>query len=121
MKIIIRIVLIATLFFTNYCNAQSCEKIEEKFRNHSVAVKLIKTAKFKFTEDCDTSKSSWIKGLKFKSCDLKVGYVFLKTKKSTYIYANIPISLWNKWKNAKSFGRFYQTRIKGRYKIKIKK
>ncbi|MBS9774501.1 MAG: KTSC domain-containing protein [Tenacibaculum sp.] len=120
MKTIIKIVSIVTLFFANYCNAQSCEKIKEKFDNHKVAVRLIKTTRFNFTEDCDTSKSSWIKSLKFKSCDLKVGYIFLETKKKTYIYSNIPISLWNEFKYAKSLGKFYNTRIKGKYKIQIK-
>ena len=53
----------------------------------------------------------------YYSCDSKTGYLLITTAKKTYAYDNVPIEIWNKFKNADSFGKFYLSNIKGRYRL----
>lgn len=106
-------------FFLISCNYQNCKELEEDFTSYENAKKTIESISFTFTDICNTSRSSWILEAKYYSCDRINGYFFIRTKKKTYIHKGLPIILWNEFKNTDSFGRFYNTKIKGKYQLKI--
>jgi hypothetical protein len=105
------------LFLSLSCKSQNCETLNENFSSYEVALKSIKATNFNVSEKLNTSKSIWIKGAEYYSCDEKQGYLLILTAKKTYIHSNVPIETWYDFKKAESFGRFYNSRIKGRYQL----
>lgn len=101
------------------CQGQDCTKLNSDFATYESAMKEIKSTEFRLLDNCDTSKSSWISGVEFRSCDKQYGFFILSTKKKTYIHTKVPIELWNEFKKAESFGKFYNSRIKGKYQLII--
>lgn len=112
--------LLLLLFCLTNCQAQTCDGLPTSFESYQSAMQQITTTTFKKSETLDTSKSSWIKGAEFHSCDLVTGYLILKTSKSEYLHAGVPLELWNEFKKASSYGQFYNARIKGRYELKLR-
>lgn len=98
---------------------QPCDKLPETFQSYSQASKLIKSSKFKISESINTSKSSWIRGASYYSCDGKTGFLIIATDTKDYIHNNVPIEIWEQFKNAESFGSYYSNNIKGRYRLTI--
>ena len=98
----------------------SCQNLPEIFENYEDAHSKIHKTKFYFIENLNTSKSSWIRGASYFSCDGKFGFLSIYTDKKEYIHQNVPIELWNSFKQAESFGRFYNKHIKHKYHLKIK-
>lgn len=72
---------------------------------------------FNFIDDLDTSGSSWIRSAKYYSCDNIVGYLIFTTDKKEYIHINVPLEVWQQFKEASSFGRFYNQNIKYKYQL----
>ena len=103
------------------CNTQNCSELKENFTSYEQAKKTIETTKFAFSDNCNTSKSSWILGAEYYSCDNINGYFLIETKKETYIHKNLPKEIWIEFKNADSFGKFYNSEIKGKYQLIILK
>ena len=102
------------------CSSQDCsELVDENYTSYKQAKRSIKSASFTFYDQCNTSKSSWILGAEYYSCDNEKGYFFIETKKLTYIHKDLPKEIWKKFKEANSFGRFYNSRIKGHYQLVI--
>jgi hypothetical protein len=51
-----------------------------------------------------------------------VGYFTYETKNGkNYIYRNVPMEVWQSFKNADSPGRFYNENIKGRFILVLDK
>ncbi len=96
-----------------------CDKLPIQFSSYDQAISKIKTSNFKINEKVNTSKSSWIRGAKFYSCNGDTGFFILQTDKQEYIYANMPYSIWVQFKNAESFGEFYNKNIKHRYIVQL--
>jgi len=107
------------LFFAASCNSQTCQSLPKTFTNYSEALSAVKSAKFKVFEEVNTSSSSWIRGASYYSCDGLTGYFILKTDDKEYIYSGMPIEVWQRFKNAESFGSEYNKSIKGRYTLKL--
>ena len=101
------------------CNSQNCSDLKEDFTSYEQAEKSIENTNFTFSDTCNTSKSSWILGAEYYSCDNKNGYFLIKTKKRTYIHKDLPKGIWNEFRNADSFGKFYNSKIKGKYQLII--
>ena len=99
------------------CSGQPCEKLQQKFSTYSEALSKIERANFSFSDNVNTSKSSWIKNARFYSCNNLDGYFILETSKKNYIFQGLPIEVWEDFKNAESFGSYYNTFIRGRYKL----
>lgn len=99
------------------CGQTDCNKLQANFTSYSEAISKIKNTKFTFTDNVNTSKSSWVKGASYYSCDKYFGYFIIKTDKRIYIYKDLPISVWNSFKNASSFGSYYDRNIKNRYQL----
>jgi len=113
-----RFFIIAFVFVSRVCIAQNCQDLPESYTSYKDAIEAIKKADFTSIEYCGTSKSSWIRGASFYSCD-GYGYLILSTDNKAYIHKGIPRYLWDEFKYAKSFGNFYSSRIKGKYQLNI--
>ena len=96
------------------CN-DNCDSIGENFISYDEAITVVRATDFSIEEKVDTD-SSWIDSIEYYSCDKTSGYLIVNTKKGkSYIHKNVPIQVWNEFKNADSFGRFYNQNIKGNY------
>lgn len=115
MKKILFFVLL--LFVFGSCNSQNCKEVNNKeFKSYSEAKEFVLTNNFKFTSKEDLQRSSWIKKANYYSCDGVVGYFSYETKTGKdYIYRNVPMKVWQGFKNSNSPGRFYNENIKGRF------
>lgn len=101
------------------CEAQKCEPLEENFKSYPSALKAIRAHVFTIKERCDTSKSSWILGAEYYSCNNKKGYLLITTKGKTYIHKDVPAPIWTAFKKADSFGEYYNAHIRNKYQLII--
>ncbi len=79
---------------------------------HSSGLKTITSAKFKYVDEANTSKSSWIRGAKYYSCNSQLGYLIISINGKKYIHKDVPIKVWRDFKKANSFGSFYNNKLK---------
>lgn len=101
------------------CNRTDCSKIPSTFKSLHEAESFVSGASFTYTDRANTSKSSWISGANYYSCDSQLGFLILETNKSNYIYQNVPIDIWIGFKSAQSFGSYYNRFIKHQYPLKL--
>jgi len=80
---------------------------------------MISNASFILSESIDSSKSSWIRSLKYFSCDNHVGFLILRTDKKEYLFQKVPIHIWNNFKKADSYGEYYNDFIRGKYQLNL--
>ncbi|MCC6400874.1 MAG: KTSC domain-containing protein [Flavobacteriales bacterium] len=45
------------------------------------------------------------------------GFFILRTSEDDYLHSGVPLKVWQEFKTASSFGRFYSERIRGRYRM----
>ncbi len=117
-----KLILILSFFFHSFLvDAQTCKDLPANFLSYSNAATAIKSATFKFEDKVDFSSSSWISKATYHSCDDETGYFILTTQKGNeYIHQNLPINVWKQFKEADSFGDYYNRKIKGKYQLIIK-
>ena len=66
-------------------------------------------------ESVDTSqKSSWIRAIHYFYADGQ-GFLIINMKEKEYIFKGVPKYLWEEFKVAPSYGKFYHQFIKGKY------
>lgn len=94
--------------------SQNCIDLPVQFPNYSEAVNRIKHASFQIQDAANTSKSSWIREASYYSCDGQSGYFMLLTDKKNYVFQGMPISIWQGFKGADSFGEYYHAHIRDR-------
>ena len=108
--------LLITLMLVS-CSKKNCNDINSNFTSYKNAIETVKKSTFAIEEKVNTD-SSWIDSIEFYSCDEISGYLIINTKKGkSYIHKDVPIQVWNEFKNADSFGRFYNQNIKGVYQM----
>lgn len=113
-----KIIFIILLFIVS-CSKKNCSDINSNFSSYNNAIEVVQNSSFAIEEKVDTD-SSWIDSIEYYSCDEVSGYLIVNTKKGkSYIHKNVPIQVWNEFKNADSFGRFYNQNIKGNYYLNI--
>jgi len=93
----------------------SCQTLPSQFHTYEEAKDAVTNANFKITDHINTSKSSWITHASYYSCDVQTGYFLMGTTKKDYLFVGMPYDVWNEFKRAESFGKFYHQYIKGRY------
>lgn len=101
------------------CKGQDCETLPKTYSSYSVALSSIKMASFNYTDSVNTSSSSWITDANYYSCDETKGFLIIETSKKNYIFKNVPIQVWHNFKDASSFGKFYNKYIRGKYQLAI--
>jgi len=99
------------------CNSQNCEGISKTFITYKEVVSVIDATNFTLEDDVNTSKSSWIREANYYSCDNKIGFFVLKTDKKNYVFEKVPVSVWKQFRNADSFGKFYNSNIRNKYHL----
>ncbi len=112
-------ILSISILLSNSCGRQDCNNLDKTYDSFESAKKIIKSSDFKYSDNCDTSKSSWIYDSEYLSCDGKTGFLIIETKSRTYIHQQVPIEIWNEFKKAKSFGKFYNRNLKGRFRLTL--
>jgi len=105
----------SSLLFLGACSGTDCDQLPKKYSSYTEAVKTIKSAHFKMEESINTSKSSWVRGAEYYSCDGATGFFILKTDKQDYLYSGVPSETWQGFKTAESFGSYYDHNIKHKY------
>lgn len=120
-KFLLTTCIFVTIFFVACSTKNKCDQLPQHFLTYDDAVTKIKSANFKIQEDANTSKSSWIKAASFYSCDGNSGYFIIETAGKEYLYAEMPYSIWTEFKNAQSFGNYYNRNIKNRYTFTLNK
>ncbi len=115
--------LLLILFAFVSCNRQNCDQINNnKFNSYSEAKQYVETFDFQLSEEENLQRSSWMSKANYYSCDGMVGYFTYETKNGeNYIYRNVPMEVWQGFKNADSPGRFYNENIKSRFVLVLDK
>lgn len=101
-------------------SAPDCNQLPNRFSTYDEAESMVQHTQFEYTDEVNTSKSSWIRGAQYFSCDKQTGFLIIKTDRGSYIHQNVPIHLWYRFKQAVSFGKFYNQFIKHRYPLMLK-
>lgn len=101
------------------CSGIDCEELPESYSNYEVAINTIKATHFKIQETINTTKSSWIRGASYYSCDGSSGFFILKTSHQEYLYSNVPVDKWNNFKSSDSFGSYFNHNIKNKFSFKL--
>lgn len=97
----------------------NCNSLPSSFPTYDAAVIAVESADFEFTDKVNTSKSSWIRAARFYSCNNADGYFIIETDKGNYLHQGVPISVWESFKAADSFGSFYSANIKHQYRLAL--
>lgn len=96
-------------------NSQICNDLPASFNSYQEANTLIKSTNFTIEDSVDTSKSSFINEASYYSCDKQYGFLIIKIRSTEYIFKDVPINIWEEFKNADSFGKFFNYNLKGNY------
>lgn len=110
-------ILMACISFS--CHSQNCGTLPNSYKSYNEAIVTVENSSFKISESVNTSKSSWIRKAHYYSCDGQTGYFIIQENDKTYIHANVPIDVWQGFKNADSFGSYYDHNIRGRYRLNL--
>jgi hypothetical protein len=113
------IALLLFVIFLGSCNYISCDQLPKSYSSYDEAVRIIEESHFRMQEVVNTSKSSWVRGASYYSCDGNFGFFILKTDKQMYLYEGVPIDIWNGFKNAESFGSYYDYNIKHKFSFNL--
>ena len=103
------------------CHSQKCDSLilSNNISTYKAAIEALKSTNFLIEENCNTHKSSWILRAEYYSCNGKQGYFLITTSRKTYIHYDLPLEVWNEFKNADSFGKFYNAKIKSKYQLHL--
>ena len=102
------------------CKKTDCAELPQSFSTYKQVHTEISKHHFLLEEKIKTRKSSWIRSIKYKSCDRLSGFLILETNTNTYTHKNLPIDKWNSFKESDSFGSYYTNNIKGKYQLILK-
>jgi len=116
---IILILTIINLRATTTCMSQDCANLPSHFSTYSEATTKILNSKFSFTDHVNTEKSSWIKSASYFSCNRLTGYLIIILKNKTYIHQGVPLTIWQSFIRASSYGEFYNNNLKHKYKLEL--
>lgn len=99
----------------------NCNSLNKNFGSYAEAISTVRNTDFKIEEKVNTD-SSWIDSIEYYSCDGKIGYLILNTlEEQSYIHNGVPVEVWEQFKDASSYGRYYNSYIKGNYYFDLKK
>jgi hypothetical protein len=97
--------------------SNSCQLLPTSFSSYEEALARVRGASFRIQEEQSTEKSSWVRGAEYYSCDGLTGYFILTTDRGSFIHQGVPSAVWEDFKQASSYGAYYNRNIKGRYRM----
>lgn len=100
--------LVALAILLALAAAQASEFVAIKYRADPVDLSGF--------EYVDTYRSSFVHGAWY---DESNDYLVIRLGATNYHYCRLPASIWEAFKSAGSFGRFYNQMIKGRYDCRL--
>ena len=86
------------------------------FKSYDEAVHYVR--KHYSGESIDTRRSSWITSAEYFPAEGR-GYLILGMRGNPYIFAGVPVRVWEGFKAAPSLGKYYNAHIKGRYRLEL--
>jgi hypothetical protein len=95
----------------------SCDDLPTSFASYTEAMDRIRSASFRMAEEQNTDESSWVRGAEYYSCDGASGFFIIRTDDREYIHFDVPVAVWQGFKDASSFGTYYNANIKRRYRL----
>ena len=107
------------LFILISCTSSDCSTLPSSFKSYAESLNIVEYTSFNFTNYVDTSKSSWVRGANYYSCDNRTGFLIINTDSHNYIHQSVPLAVWKGFTKANSFGSFYNQNIKGRYQLQL--
>ena len=114
-----RFISLIFIFLIVSRSKNNCKEINSNFDSYKEAIEIVQNSSFAIEEKVNTD-SSWIDSNEYYSCDEVFGYLIVNTKNGkSYIHKNVPIEVWDNFKNANSSGKYYNANIKGRYNINM--
>jgi KTSC domain len=117
----IKLVIISFIIvLMSSCKNGICDSIPKRFASYEEAARKIEEAKFSFSEEIFTPESSWIYGASFYSCDGTLGFLRIRTDHENYYHQNVPITVWESFKNSDSKGQFYNEELRGNYVLETR-
>ena len=96
-----------------------CKDLPKTFYSYNEAINKVKTSKFSFVDNVNTSNSSFINSAHYYSCDGITGFMIIELNNKEYIHSGVPIKIWLSFKNSESLGSFYSKNIRYRYRLSI--
>ena len=115
-----KILLIYFLLFPILGFTQNnCKDLPKTFYSYTEAISKVKSSKFTFVDNINTSNSSFINNAYYYSCDGVTGYMIIGLNNKQYIHKDLPMKVWISFKNATSFGTFYNQNIRYRYRLVV--
>lgn len=96
-----------------------CESLPPTFNSYTQASIIIKKAKYKIFEEANTSGSSFITAARYYSCDGQTGFLIINIGNRQYLHKGLPVKIWLLFKQASSFGTFYNQNIRNKYRLSI--
>jgi hypothetical protein len=97
----------------------NCKDLPKTFYSYNEAINKVKTSKFSFVDNVNTSNSSFINSAYYYSCDGMTGYLIISLNNKEYIHSGLPIKIWLSFKNSESLGSFYSKNIRYRYRLTL--
>ena len=71
-------------------------------------------------EDADMTNSSVVREAQYCTRGGRAnGYLIVNLNGRLYIHAGVPVDVWSAFKSAESSGRFYNSNIRGRYRLNL--
>lgn len=96
-----------------------CNDLPEYFSSFDEAEEIVRNAEYIFSDELNDLDSEWITHAEYYSCDGEIGYFIMCTLKSgCYIFDDMENEVWNGFKNADDYGKYYHEVIKGKYGMK---
>lgn len=115
MRLITTFLIFGIFLLFNSCSATACAELDISGLSYAQAESAIRAGSFTYSNKVITRKSTWIVKAEYYSCDNKKGYFILTTKKKSYLFHDMPKSVWKDFKKAPSYGKFYNAHIRGKY------
>jgi len=103
--------------------SQDCKDLPTRYSSSSEAINRVKNSTFILKDKLPDDKSPKIVSAHYYSCDGEVGYmVYVIGKRArSYIHTQLPKNIWLEFKNAASSEAYYESNIRDKYKIDLKK
>ena len=109
--------LFVIIFFVPSYNVQASKR--PNFNSYEEAVIWVRANNDLQKDTVNTSKSSWIRAAEYYTDGSGDGFLILNMKGKEYIWEGVPIEKWTGFKNADSFGEYYNQHIRGHYFMEL--
>jgi hypothetical protein len=89
------------------------------FATYAEAMEWVRSNPNLRAESVDASRSSFIRNAEYYGDKSGVGFLILNFKGKEYIFEGVPKQVWQEFRNAPSFGQYYNQNIRGRYGFRL--